>query len=147
MKRLVSCVVVVGSVLLASQAAVAAVVWETGTVSGHVDAVAGSSTGTFVFDAGDAGCAGVDYSAATSTPGTYSVSFSGGSTGTWIGDFTAGGGSVIFGTTAGTSRFSTSELILKGLITFTATPQLSLTGLRFSATTVVFNVVFDGQPT
>jgi hypothetical protein len=137
--RVVSSVFAVWCLLLASQAAVAGVVWESGTVSGHVDGVTHTSTGTFVFDAGDADCAGVDYSAATSTPGTYSVAFSSGTTGTWTGTFTAGGGSLVFGATNGTFHRATSRLDLEGPITFNATPALSLTGLRFFARTTTSN--------
>ena len=112
------CVASAALLAMGAGAAAARIVWETGTVSGHVDRVALTSTGSFTFDAGDVDCTGVDYSSVTSSPGSYSVTFSSGMTGSWNGTFSAGGGTLVFGSTSGVFGFSDSELLLRGPITF-----------------------------
>jgi hypothetical protein len=138
-----ACIVAVGSVFRAKPASAATVIWESGTIQGTQHLYDSLGTGTFTFDAGDAGVPGVDYYSGVT--GTWSENASGGNPGTWSGTFMMG--SIIFGTSAGVYSLPSGltvggQLLLSGPITFTGTPPLpaSLTDLRTESQLTVTNV-------
>jgi hypothetical protein len=134
-----------------------AATFETGTLSGHQDNTYGVASGTFTFDPGEAGLAGVDYSpyATPATPGGFSVSTMPGNvlhTGEWHGQFATTGGAVVFGSTDGTYgvNFSTRQLTIAGPVGFNAVPPANplpqgYANPRVSGVYDITNIILDGN--